>query len=177
MSVQSQLVCFIQEIKGFTIKVLQLCCVVKYSLKYILSRINSSGKQSKLRKNITSGFSFERKNQKLLWTWTWRLYSVPRYSFENKWKHSNNRSLQKTNRLRTATPFPKTRRQQIQERPGVNTMVNRVYRLSSTNEGFAKECNKLCTMFSKLRYPKTLVDSTINKFSQGPDKKYTPCLQ
>ena len=50
-------------------------------------------------------------------------------------------------------------------------MVNRVYRLSSTNEGFAKECNKLCTMFSKLRYPKTLVDSTINKFSQEPDKE------
>ena len=53
----------------------------------------------------------------------------------------------------------------------VNTMVNRAYRLSSTKEGFAKECNKLRTMFSKLRYPKTLVDSTINKFSQEPDKE------
>ena len=53
----------------------------------------------------------------------------------------------------------------------VNTMVNRAYRLSSTKEGFAKECNKLRTMFSKLRYPKTLVDSTINTFSQEPDKK------
>ena len=42
---------------------------------------------------------------------------------------------------------------------------------SSTKEGFAKECNKLRTMFSKLRYPKTLVDSTINKFSQEPDKE------
>ena len=50
-------------------------------------------------------------------------------------------------------------------------MVNRTYRLSSTKEGFAKECNKLRTMFSKLRYPKTLVDSTINKFSQEPDKE------
>ena len=50
-------------------------------------------------------------------------------------------------------------------------MVNRAYRLSSTKEGFAKECNKLRTMFSKLRYPKTLVDSTINKFSQEPDKE------
>ena len=147
MSVQSQLVCFIQEIKGFTIKVLQLCCVVKYSLKYILSRINSSGKQSKLRKNITSGFSFERTNQKLLWTWTWRLYSVPRYSFENKWKHSNNRSLQKTNRLRTATPFPKPRRQQIQERPGVNTMVNRVYRLSSTKKVLQKNATSYAPCF------------------------------
>ena len=53
----------------------------------------------------------------------------------------------------------------------VNTMVNRAYRLSSTKEGFAKECNKLRTMFSKLRYPKTLVDSSINRFSQEPDKE------
>ena len=53
----------------------------------------------------------------------------------------------------------------------VNTMVNRAYRLSSTKEGFAKECNKLPTMFSKLRYPKTLVDSSINKFRQEPDKE------
>ena len=53
----------------------------------------------------------------------------------------------------------------------VNTMVNRAYRLSSTKEGFAKECNKLRTMLSKLRYPKTLVDSSINKFRQEPDKE------
>ncbi|CAH3178247.1 unnamed protein product [Porites evermanni] len=52
-------------------------------------------------------------------------------------------------------------------------MVNRAYRLSSTKEDFAKECNKLRTMFSKLRYPKTLVDSTINKFivHKEPDKE------
>jgi len=50
-------------------------------------------------------------------------------------------------------------------------MVNRAYRLSSTKGGFAKECNKLRTMFSKLRYPKTLVDSSINEFSQEPDKE------
>ena len=31
--------------------------------------------------------------------------------------------------------------------------------------------SKLRTMFSKLRYSKTLVDSTINKFSQEPDKE------
>ena len=53
----------------------------------------------------------------------------------------------------------------------VNTMGNRAYRLSYTKEGFEKECNKLRTMFSKLSYPKTLVDSTINKFSQEPDKE------
>ena len=50
-------------------------------------------------------------------------------------------------------------------------MVNRAYRPSATKEGFAKECNKLRTMFSKLRYPKTLVDSSINKFSQELDKE------
>ena len=53
----------------------------------------------------------------------------------------------------------------------VNTMVNHAYRLSSTKGGFAKECNKLRTMISKLRYPKTLVDSSINKFRQEPDKE------
>ena len=53
----------------------------------------------------------------------------------------------------------------------VNTMVNHAYCLSSTKEGFAKECNKLPTMLSKLRYPKTLVDSTINTISQEPDKE------
>ena len=42
---------------------------------------------------------------------------------------------------------------------------------TATKEGFAKECNKLRTMFSKLRYPKTLFDYTINKFSQEPDKE------
>ena len=56
----------------------------------------------------------------------------------------------------------------------VNTMVNRAYWLSSTKEGFAKECNKLRTMFSKLHCPKRLVDSDINKFSQEPDKEIHP---
>ena len=56
----------------------------------------------------------------------------------------------------------------------VNTMVNRAYRLSSTKEGFAKECNKLRAMFSKLHYPKRLVDSSIDKFSQESDKEIYP---
>ena len=53
----------------------------------------------------------------------------------------------------------------------INTMVNCAYHLSSTKEGFAKECNKLRIMFSKLRYLKTLVDSSINMYSQEPDKE------
>ena len=56
----------------------------------------------------------------------------------------------------------------------VNTMVNRAYGLSSTKEGFAKEYNKLRAMFSKLHYPKRLVDSSIDKFSQEPDKEIYP---
>ena len=50
-------------------------------------------------------------------------------------------------------------------------LIRYIYRLSSTKEESAKECNKLRTKFSKLRYPKTLVDSSINKFSQEPDKE------
>ena len=48
-------------------------------------------------------------------------------------------------------------------------MVDRAHRLSSTEEAFTKECDKLRTMFSKLRYPNALVDSTINKFRQKTD--------
>ena len=40
-----------------------------------------------------------------------------------------------------------------------------------TNTIRERKKNKLRTMFSKLRYPKTLVDSTINKLSQEPDKE------
>ena len=52
----------------------------------------------------------------------------------------------------------------------VNTMVDRAYRLSSTEEAFTKECDKLRTMFSKLGYPNTLVNSTIHKFMQETDR-------
>jgi len=48
-------------------------------------------------------------------------------------------------------------------------MVDRAHRLSSTEEAFTKECDKLRTMFSKLRYPNALVDSTIHKFRQKTD--------
>ena len=45
------------------------------------------------------------------------------------------------------------------------------YRLSSSKEGYEKQCNKWRTMFSKLHYLKRLVNSNINKFSQEPDKE------
>ena len=44
------------------------------------------------------------------------------------------------------------------------------YRLSSTEEAFTKECDKLRTMFSKVRYPNTLVNSTIHRFMQETDR-------
>ena len=52
----------------------------------------------------------------------------------------------------------------------VNTMVDRAYRLSSTEEAFTKECDKLRTTFSKLLYPNTLVNSTLHRFMQETDR-------
>ena len=49
-------------------------------------------------------------------------------------------------------------------------MVDRAYRLSSTEETFTKECDKLRTTFSKLCYPNTLVNSTIHRFVQETDR-------
>ena len=46
----------------------------------------------------------------------------------------------------------------------LRTMVDRAYRLSSTKELFEAECNKLRSIFSKLKYPNELVDSTILSF-------------
>ena len=54
----------------------------------------------------------------------------------------------------------------------VNTMVDRAYRLSSTKEAFSTEWDKLRTMFSKLRYLKDMVDSTIHRFSQEQRERH-----
>ena len=48
----------------------------------------------------------------------------------------------------------------------VNTMVDRAYRLSSNKEAFFIECDKLRTIFSKLSYPKEMINSTIHRFGQ-----------
>ena len=53
----------------------------------------------------------------------------------------------------------------------VHTMVDGAYRLSSSQEAFSKECDKLRTIFSKLRYPNTLVNSTIERVKKGTDKE------
>ena len=46
----------------------------------------------------------------------------------------------------------------------VNTMVNRAHKLSSNRELFLSECDRLKQVFAKLKYPSTLVNSTIQSF-------------
>ena len=43
-------------------------------------------------------------------------------------------------------------------------MVHGAYALSSTREAFNAECAKLHSIFSRLDYPMSLVDSAINNF-------------
>ena len=44
------------------------------------------------------------------------------------------------------------------------TMVNRAHCLSSSPDLFAKECDNLKGIFLKLKYPETLINSTITRF-------------
>ena len=46
----------------------------------------------------------------------------------------------------------------------VNTMVDRAFRLSSTQEAFFTECNKLRSIFSKFCYPKDMIESALRKY-------------
>ena len=43
-------------------------------------------------------------------------------------------------------------------------MIYRAYALSSTNEAFNQECTRLRSIFTRLDYPITMINSTINKF-------------
>ena len=43
-------------------------------------------------------------------------------------------------------------------------MLDRAYRLSSSWSYFTEECDRLKSVFSKLKYPKHLVDSTVKTF-------------
>ena len=43
-------------------------------------------------------------------------------------------------------------------------MIHRAYALSSTTEAFNTEWAKLCSIFSRLDYPMSLIDSAINNF-------------
>ena len=46
----------------------------------------------------------------------------------------------------------------------LRNMLDRAYRLSSWWSHFSDECNQLKTAFSRLKYPKHLVNSTIKRF-------------
>ena len=46
----------------------------------------------------------------------------------------------------------------------LKTMIHRAYALSSTTDAFNAECVKLRSIFSRLDYPTSLIDSTINNF-------------
>ena len=49
----------------------------------------------------------------------------------------------------------------------LNTMLNRVFQLSSTWKFFHEECERLKVIFSRLRYPDNLVESTIRRFIES----------
>ena len=46
----------------------------------------------------------------------------------------------------------------------LKAMIHRAYALSSTTEAFNAECAKLRSLFSRLDYPMSLIDSAINNF-------------
>ena len=46
----------------------------------------------------------------------------------------------------------------------LKTMLHRAYELSSTTEAFDVECAKLRSIFSRLDYPWSLIDSVISNF-------------
>ena len=46
----------------------------------------------------------------------------------------------------------------------LRTMLDRAYRLSSCWSHFLDECKRLKTVFSRLKYPKHLINSTIKSF-------------
>ena len=46
----------------------------------------------------------------------------------------------------------------------LKTMIYRAYALSSTNEAFNQECTRLRSIFTRLDYPITMINTTINKF-------------
>ena len=57
----------------------------------------------------------------------------------------------------------------------LKTMLHRAYALSSTTEAFNEECDKLCSIFSRLDYPIGLINSTTDMFIHNiaikPEKK------
>ena len=57
----------------------------------------------------------------------------------------------------------------------VNTIVDRVYRLSSNWLFFLEECDRLRRVFHNLKYPKPLVETTIKRFVERRISSQEPC--
>jgi len=58
----------------------------------------------------------------------------------------------------------------------LETMLERAYRLSSYWSYFSEECDRLTTVFSRLKYPQHLINSTVVLFiaSKVEDPQPTP---
>ena len=48
----------------------------------------------------------------------------------------------------------------------LNTMINRAYKLSSTQELFHLECKKIKEIFTRLCYPNKLIHTAIRRFTK-----------
>jgi len=55
-------------------------------------------------------------------------------------------------------------------------MMDRAYRLSSNWLFFSEECDRLRGVFYNLKYPKPLVETTINRLVEGTISFQEPCL-
>ena len=58
----------------------------------------------------------------------------------------------------------------------LTTMLDRAYRLSSSWSYFTEECERLKSVFSKLKYPKHLVDSSVKTFLNLKVANQSPLL-
>ena len=58
----------------------------------------------------------------------------------------------------------------------LKNMLNRTFHLSSTRESFKSECDRLKVMFTNLKYPDSLIESTISHFVTSVGSK-NPVVQ
>jgi len=59
----------------------------------------------------------------------------------------------------------------------LTTVLNRAYRLSSSSDLFAAECDNLKEIFLKLKYPERLINCTITRFIESQDREQTLDIQ
>ena len=92
------------------------------------------------------------------------LHSVSIVNFTGKcaWL-SVSKKLDAVSIFRSTLALSESRRQSLQKGL-LRTMLDRTHRLSSSSTHFSDECDRLKTVFSRLKYPKHLVNSTIKSF-------------